>query len=193
MIELNGVYKSFIQNGSLFSALNNINLTIERGEKVCILGKSGSGKSTILDIIGALLKPTNGNYYFEGKFLGDMSESEIAALRNKSFGFIFQSFNLLDDLTVFENINLVQKYRAYDPHFTARARALLDVMKIVHLEKRTPNQLSGGEKQRVAIVRALVGEPSVVLADEPTGSLDSETGKIVADLFHISVLLINKL
>lgn len=182
MIELSGVCKHFKQRDSCVVALKSINLTIQRGEKVCLLGRSGSGKSTILDIIGTLLKPTKGEYRYDGQSIGDMSDHQISALRNRSFGFVFQSFNLVDGMTVIDNLNLVQKYRPYDPGFAARAKKLLDVMNIAHLENRIPGQLSGGEKQRVAIARALVGEPDVILADEPTGSLDAATGQAIADL-----------
>lgn len=161
-------------------AADGINLTVEKGEFVAIVGQSGSGKSTIMNIIGCLDVPTNGTYLLNGIDVSTMNDNEQAEIRNKLLGFIFQQYNLIPKLTVLENVELPLLYGTIDSH--TREKMALDALSRVGLtekSKNMPNQLSGGQQQRVSIARALAGNPSVILADEPTGALDSKTGRDV--------------
>jgi len=162
------------------NAVNNVSFSINKGEYISISGASGSGKSTLLSLLGLLDNQTSGSYKIFGHETTGIKESSLAKLRNEHIGFIFQSFNLINDLTVFENIQLPLKYRN-----KINEQTVLDVIKKVGLENRAnhyPNQLSGGQQQRVAIARAIVGKPSILLADEPTGNLDSSNSKLIMDL-----------
>lgn len=186
MIELKNISKIYRTKSESVPALTSVSLSIGLGEKVCIVGKSGSGKTTLLDIIGTLLVPTTGEYNVFGTAASRLSGAKLANLRNRHFGFIFQSFHLLDKLTVMENIGLVYQYRPRDEGWRNLAYQWMERLNIERFANRYPQELSGGQKQRVAIARALAGGQNIVLADEPTGNLDSETGNIVMqELLHI--------
>lgn len=166
--------------------LNHVSLVVEEGEMLAIVGASGSGKSTLMNILGLLDKPDEGDYYLEGQSVLTMSHSELARTRNQCIGFVFQQFHLLPRLNALQNVALPLTYR---PHLTAAEtkQQSLEALERVGMQAfttRCPTQLSGGQQQRVAIARALVGKPSVILADEPTGALDSATGQCILDLFH---------
>jgi putative ABC transport system ATP-binding protein len=166
-------------------ALRGINLTIERGDFVAIMGSSGSGKSTLMNILGCLDRPTAGKYFLDGEEVGSLSANEWAHIRNKRIGFVFQGFNLLSRTTALENVELPMMYNGYASK--ERHRRALEVLSLVGLGGRldhTPNQLSGGQQQRVAIARSLVNKPSLILADEPTGNLDSATSNEIMALFQ---------
>jgi putative ABC transport system ATP-binding protein len=159
------------------SALDNVNLEIKQGEFVSIMGPSGCGKSTLMNILGLLDNPTEGEYNFLGKEVSKFTERQRALMRKENIGFVFQSFNLIDELTVFENIELPLLYLKVSP--TERKRkvhTVLEIMEIMHRKNHFPQQLSGGQQQRVAVARAIVAEPKLILADEPTGNLDSTHG-----------------
>jgi len=165
-------------------ALRAANLTLQRGEMVAIIGSSGSGKSTLMNLIGFLDRPTSGRYWFHDRDVSSLTEDELAAIRNQEIGFVFQSFFLLPRLTALQNVLLPLFYRGAEEEEAKRlARDMLAKMGVDHLAHHRPNQLSGGQQQRVAIARALVGDPKVILADEPTGALDSDTGHEVMQLF----------
>ena len=163
-------------------ALDDVSFSIAEGEFVAIVGKSGSGKSTLMNIIGALDVPTEGEYFLGGEDVADMSDNELAEIRNRMIGFIFQQYNLLPKLNLLENVELPLLYAGYDKK-ERRERAMNSLKKVGLDEKwkNLPNQLSGGQQQRVSIARALAGDPSLILADEPTGALDSRTGREVLD------------
>jgi len=166
-------------------ALRGINLTIERGEFVAVMGSSGSGKSTFMNILGCLDRPTRGNYWLEGEEVGSLSADDWAHIRNKRIGFVFQGFNLLSRTTALENVELPMMYNGYAGK--ERRQRAVEVLNLVGLGERldhTPNRLSGGQQQRVAIARALVNKPSLILADEPTGNLDSATSNEIMGLFQ---------
>jgi putative ABC transport system ATP-binding protein len=164
-------------------ALRDINLEICRGDFVSIAGPSGCGKSTLLSILGLLDAPTTGTYAIEGADVSRLSLSEAAYMRNEKFGFIFQSFNLIDEISVFDNVALPLRYRRNKvPDMEQRVTQCLQKVNMLHRIRHKPNQLSGGQQQRVAIARALAGNPLVLLADEPTGNLDSRTGDAVMDV-----------
>lgn len=182
MIRLENIYKIYESGEDKIHALDGINLHIEKGELTAIVGQSGSGKSTAMNIIGCLDVPTSGQYYLLGKDVSHLSEDELADIRNKTLGFIFQQYNLIPKLNLLENVELPLVYRGIPKE--KREKMALESLKRVGLsgrEKYYPSQLSGGQQQRVSIARALAGEPSVILADEPTGALDSKTGREVLD------------
>ncbi|MBR1455137.1 MAG: ABC transporter ATP-binding protein [Lachnospiraceae bacterium] len=180
LIDIKNEYKIYIMGTEKVYANDNINLSINHGEFVAIVGKSGSGKSTLMNIIGALDKPTSGKYYLNGKNTSLMTDDELADIRNKTIGFIFQQYNLLPKLTLLENVELPLLYAGVKTS-ERRNRALLSLGKVGLKEKynQYPNQLSGGQQQRVSIARALAGNPKLLLADEPTGALDSKTSREV--------------
>ena len=182
LIELKDIYKIYKMGDEEVRASNGVSFTIYRGEFVAIVGKSGSGKSTLMNIIGALDVPTSGEYYLGGEDVSDMSDDELAEIRNKMIGFIFQQYNLLPKLNLLENVELPLLYAGMDAmDRRERARESLDRVGLKEKWKNYPNQLSGGQQQRVSIARALAGDPSLILADEPTGALDSKTGREVLD------------
>ena len=182
LIELKDIYKIYHMGDEDVRANDGITLTIYKGEFVAIVGKSGSGKSTLMNIIGALDVPTDGSYYLGGEDVSDMTDDRLAAIRNRMIGFIFQQYNLLPKLNLLENVELpllyagVGKEERHD-----RAMASLERVGLKEKWRNMPNQLSGGQQQRVSIARALAGDPSLILADEPTGALDSRTSREVLD------------
>jgi len=183
MIKLRDVTKTYVMGENTFEALKGISFQILDGEMVAIMGPSGSGKSTTMNIIGLLDHPTTGYYYLNGREVLEMESDELALLRNVSIGFIFQSFMLLPRLSALENVMMPLRYRGMSAH-ASREKSLSVLEKVGMLDYHThkPYELSGGQQQRVAIARALVGDPEVLLADEPTGALDSKTGDEVMQL-----------
>ena len=180
LIELSDVYKIYHMGDSEVHALDGISLTIDKGEFVAVVGSSGSGKSTCMNIIGCLDVPTKGSYKLNGREISNYSSDELADVRNKMLGFIFQQYNLIPKLSVIENVQLPLLYAGCsDKEQRERALAALERVGLKDKAKNLPAQLSGGQQQRVSIARALAGEPSVILADEPTGALDSKTGREV--------------
>jgi putative ABC transport system ATP-binding protein len=183
MIALKHISRLYRSDEIETTALLDINLNINRGEFVAIMGPSGCGKSTLLNILGTIDRPTSGAYMFEGADLATMSEAGLAEHRATHLGFIFQSFNLVDDLTIRENIELGLLYRkSLKGSKKAMVEEAMDQVGIAHRARHYPHQLSGGQQQRAAIARAIVGEPSLLLADEPTGNLDSENGHQVMEI-----------
>ncbi|HUN28329.1 MAG TPA: ABC transporter ATP-binding protein [Alphaproteobacteria bacterium] len=183
LLELHGICKSYHTDEVETRALRDIDLGIERGEYVSIEGPSGCGKSTLLSIIGLLDAPTSGSYVLNGRGVESLSAGERAAIRNREIGFIFQNFNLIGDLTVEENVELPLTYRGVSKgERRRRVGEVLERVNVAHRARHYPAQLSGGQQQRVAVARALAGNPSVLLADEPTGNLDSEHGEAVMEL-----------
>lgn len=182
LIELQEIYKIYQMGDTEVRANDGISFFIDRGEMVAIVGKSGSGKSTVMNIIGALDVPTAGNYFLNGIDVGSMTDNELAAIRNKQIGFIFQQYNLLPKLNLLKNVELPLLYAGVgDAERRERALAALTKVGLGEVWKKYPNQLSGGQQQRVSIARALAGNPSLILADEPTGALDSRTSREVLD------------
>ncbi|SHH44632.1 ABC transporter ATP-binding protein [Massilia sp. CF038] len=184
LIRLEGITKHYQMGGETIAALDGIDLQVARNDYVAFIGSSGSGKSTMMNILGCLDSPTQGKYFLNGRDVAGMSESELARTRNEEIGFIFQSFNLLTRATALQNVMQPLIYRGMRP--AERARRAREAMARVGLENRLdhlPNQLSGGQRQRVAIARALCSEPSILLADEPTGNLDSTTAADIMALF----------
>lgn len=183
VIQLNGLRKVFFTDEVETHALADISLEVKQGEYVCIAGPSGCGKSTLLSILGLLEPPTAGDYILNGEPVANLQFAERARIRNREIGFIFQTFNLIGDLTVFDNVELPLKYRGM-PHAERKQLTLeaLERVDIVHRANHYPAQLSGGQQQRVAVARALAGKPSILLADEPTGNLDSANGESVMHL-----------
>ena len=180
LIELKDIYKVYQMGEEEVRANNGVSLTICRGEFVAIVGKSGSGKSTLMNIIGALDVPTSGEYLLGGEDVGSMSDNQLAGIRNKMIGFIFQQYNLLPRLNLLENVELPLLYAGIGTNErNKRAKASLERVGLAEKWKNFPNQLSGGQQQRVSIARALAGDPSLILADEPTGALDSKTSREV--------------
>jgi putative ABC transport system ATP-binding protein len=183
MIQIQNLKKSFRTEEVETLALNGVNLKVADGEFVAIMGPSGCGKSTLLNIIGMLDNPTEGSYEFAGHKVEGLKESQRTQLRKGNLGFVFQSFNLIDELTVFENVELPLIYlKMNKSERKEKVQAVLERMKIAHREKHFPQQLSGGQQQRVAIARAVVTNPKLILADEPTGNLDSKNGIEVMNL-----------
>ena len=185
LIRLDSVRKVFHTDEVETHALDSISLDINRGEYVSIAGPSGCGKSTLLSILGLLDTPTEGRYVLNGRKATELSFAERARVRNREVGFIFQSFNLIGDLNVYENVELPLTYRGMDAsERKRRVMAALEHVEMAHRARHLPGQLSGGQQQRVAVARAVCGEPSILLADEPTGNLDSKNGAAVMDLLR---------
>ena len=180
LIKLENICKFY---GNTVEVLKNINLTVKKGELLAIIGSSGSGKSTLMNILGCLDTPTSGEYYLDGEDVSTLSENELSQIRSKKIGFVFQSFNLIPDLTALENVELPLLYKGFSKE--KRKAIATDILNKMGLESRLnhkPSEMSGGQQQRVAIARAVVGDPPIILADEPTGNLDSQTGKEVMEL-----------
>lgn len=183
MIQIKDLSKYFRTEEVETIALNNVSLEVKEGEFVAIMGPSGCGKSTLLNILGLLDNPTSGDYYLAGREVGHLKESERTQVRKGTIGFVFQSFNLIDELNVFENVELPLTYlNVKADERKERVNAILKRMNISHRRGHFPQQLSGGQQQRVAIARALVSNPKIILADEPTGNLDSKNGTEVMQL-----------
>jgi len=185
LIKLEGITKVFFTDEVETHALSGIHLDIQKGEYVSIAGPSGCGKSTLLSILGLLDSPTEGTYTLNSHAVANLDHSQRARIRNREVGFIFQSFNLIGDLTVFENVELPLTYRGMSAaERKERVNAALEKVGMAHRIKHYPSQLSGGQQQRVAVARALGGKPAILLADEPTGNLDSKNGEAVMDLLR---------
>jgi putative ABC transport system ATP-binding protein len=186
IIDLKGITKRyFIGHPNEFAALSNVSLTIREGEFVSVIGESGSGKSTLMNIIGALDRPTEGQYILDGLDVGEEKDHELSRVRNGKIGFVFQTFNLIPRMNALRNVELPMTY-ARMPR-SKRAKRSDELLRLVGMGDRMthqPNELSGGQKQRVAIARAMANDPAIILADEPTGALDSVTGHLVMDIFH---------
>jgi putative ABC transport system ATP-binding protein len=185
VIRVENLHKTYHMGDVEVPALRGINLTIAGGEFVAVMGASGSGKSTFMNILGCLDRPTEGKYFLEGDEVGSLSADDWAAIRNKRIGFVFQGFNLLARTTALENVELPMMYNGF--HGKERHQRAIEALTLVGLSQRldhTPNRLSGGQQQRVAIARALVNQPSLILADEPTGNLDSSTSGEIMALFQ---------
>ena len=185
VVELENVKKIYSMGDAEVHALKGVSFKVEQGEFVAIMGTSGSGKSTCMNMIGCLDTPTSGIVKIDGKETSRMTETELAVLRNKTIGFVFQQYHLIPSMTVIENVMLPLKYKRTDrKDRLALAKAALEKVGLSERENHRPNELSGGQKQRVAIARAIIAEPKIILADEPTGALDTNTGIQVMDLFH---------
>jgi putative ABC transport system ATP-binding protein len=185
IIQTRNISKRYIMGSEVIEALKSVTISVDKGEYVAFMGPSGSGKSTLMNIVGCLDTPTNGTYVLNNKDVSDMSENELAEIRNKEIGFVFQTFNLLARSTALENVALPLIYAGFSK--SDRTEKAMEALRGVGLENRAkhkPNELSGGQRQRVAIARALVNSPSILLADEPTGNLDSKTSYEIMDLFE---------
>jgi putative ABC transport system ATP-binding protein len=177
MIKTENLSKIYQTDEVETTALNDVNITIKQGEFVSVMGPSGCGKSTLLNVLGMIDNPSGGDYYFNGDEVGHLSERKRSNIRKHNLGFVFQSFNLIDELTVFENIELPMLYtKVPGAERKKRVNELLENMNIMHRRNHFPQQLSGGQQQRVAVARAIVNRPKLILADEPTGNLDSANG-----------------
>lgn len=184
LIEINNLEKIYKLGEIEAKVLKGINLSVSRGEFVSIMGPSGSGKSTLMHIMGMLSPLSTGSYFFAGKDVSHLDDDEMAKIRNKEIGFVFQSFNLLARTSVLENVKLPLIYSENKSHMDSRAKTVLESVGLSHRLSYFTNQISGGEKQRVAIARALVNDPSVIFADEPTGNLDSKSGRQVMEILQ---------
>lgn len=185
VVELENVKKIYSMGDAEVHALKGVSFKVEQGEFISIMGPSGSGKSTCMNMIGCLDTPTSGIVKIDGKETSKMTETELAVLRNKTIGFVFQQYHLIPSMTVIENVMLPLKYKRTDrKERLTLAKAALEKVGLSERENHRPNELSGGQKQRVAIARAIIAEPKIILADEPTGALDTKTGIQVMDLFH---------
>lgn len=186
VIKMEQIIKRFyIGQPNELQILNGIDLTIQKGEFVSIVGESGSGKSTLMNIIGVLDRQTEGSYYLEGQDVNEMNDVVRSAIRNEKIGFVFQNFNLIPRVNALKNTTLPLMYRDKKPKNVKELG--MEMLKLVGMEDRKdhlPNELSGGQKQRLAIARAMINDPSIILADEPTGALDSQTGHMIMDIFH---------
>jgi putative ABC transport system ATP-binding protein len=185
IVQLENVYKSYTQGREPVPVLHDISMTVEQGEYIAIMGPSGSGKTTLMNLLGCLDVPSSGTYLLEGRDIGALSDDELADIRNQSIGFVFQNFHLLPKMTALDNVALPLLYRGVSLRDRrTRAEAALKLMGLGERMDFYPNQLSGGQQQRVAIARAIVGNPKLLLADEPTGALDTASGVQIMDIFR---------
>ncbi|MDI3537660.1 MAG: putative transport system ATP-binding protein [Eubacteriaceae bacterium] len=186
IIEMKGIIKTYYQNTeNELEILHGIDLDVFNGEFLSIVGASGSGKSTLMNILGALDRPTSGNYFLDHLPMDKVKDDRLSAIRNQKIGFVFQTFNLIPRSTALKNVALPMLYGGISRH--QRHEKAMELLRLVEMEDRCqhrPNELSGGQKQRVAIARAMANDPSIILADEPTGALDTKTGRMVMDIFH---------
>jgi putative ABC transport system ATP-binding protein len=182
VIYTNEITKIYQMGEMEVRALNGVSITIDRGEMVAIMGPSGSGKSTLMNILGCLDRPTGGEYYLDDEKVSELNDDQLASIRNKKVGFIFQSFNLLSRATAIANVELPLRYAGTKTGRTEKAVAALETVGLGHRIHHKPFELSGGQQQRVAIARALVNDPAIIMADEPTGNLDSKSGKEIMEL-----------
>ena len=181
----NIIKRYYINQPNELQILNGINLRVDEGEFVAIVGQSGSGKSTLMNIIGALDRPTEGEYFFNNRDISKMTDKELSKIRNTEIGFVFQNFNLIPRASALKNVEMPMLYaKVGRKERTSRAKELLELVEMGARYNHNPNELSGGQKQRVAIARALANNPKLILADEPTGALDTKTGRTVMDIFH---------
>ncbi len=184
IIQTKNLYKEYQIGSEKIQAIKNIDLSVEKGEFISIMGPSGSGKTTLMNIIGCLDSPTSGTYHLNGKLVSQLQDDELASIRNKEIGFVFQSFHLLSKNSALENVMLPLKYAGSNKiEAITRSNKVLDQVGLSNRANHAPSELSGGQQQRVAIARALVNKPSILFADEPTGNLDSKTGADVMNLF----------
>lgn len=185
VIKISKVYKIYSRGKNQVYALNNINISIQKGEFVTIIGQSGSGKSTLMNIIGCLDTPTKGNYFILNHDVSSLNDKLLSSLRNKTIGFIFQGFNLISSLSAIENVELPLLYRGIDrKRRKLIAERCLEKVGLSHRIDHKPKEMSGGQQQRVAIARAIAASPSIILADEPTGNLDSKSGKEILEILN---------
>ena len=186
LIRMRGIVKRFyVGQPNELEILHGIDLDVNEGEFVSIVGASGSGKSTLMNMIGVLDRPTEGTYWLDGTDVEDAADDELSQIRNRKIGFVFQNFNLISRTNALRNVELPMMYAGVlQKKRTQRAEELLDLVGMADRMLHQPNELSGGQKQRVAIARAMANDPAIILADEPTGALDSKTGRMVMDLFH---------
>lgn len=185
LIDLRGITKTYRMGRNEVHALSDVSLGVAEGEFLAIVGRSGSGKSTLMNIVGCLDLPTSGSYYLAGEDVSGLDEKRLTRIRNREIGFIFQSFNLIGSLSALENVELPLLYRGVD--HTERRRLAEEALSLVGLESRMshrPAQMSGGQQQRVAIARAIAAQPAIILADEPTGNLDSKSGSEIMEILH---------
>jgi putative ABC transport system ATP-binding protein len=182
IIEAQGLTKTYVMGGGSVTALAGVDLMVQEGELVAITGPSGSGKSTLMHILGCLDRPDGGRYVLAGEDISRLSSNRLAEIRNRHIGFIFQTFNLLPRLNALENVELPLLYAGL-PHAKQRARQAIEAVGLTDRSHHRPNQLSGGERQRVAIARSIITDPAIILADEPTGNLDTRTGEEILSLF----------
>lgn len=181
----NIIKRYYIGKPNELQILNGISLDVEKGEFLAIVGPSGSGKSTLMNIIGALDRPTEGTYMLSGTDISTLDDAELSRIRNKEIGFVFQNFNLISRTNALKNIEMPMMYAGLPRKSRLkRAQELLEIVDMTDRAEHQPNELSGGQKQRVAIARAMANRPSILLADEPTGALDSKTGRMIMDIFH---------
>ena len=184
LIEIKNAIKTYVTGEDSFNALDNVSLSVEKGEFVAIMGASGSGKSTCMNMLGTLDKPNSGSYYLDGIDVLNLSSEKLADIRNLKLGFVFQGFNLISRTTALENVELPMIYKGIPPEERKkRAREMLKVVGLEQREDHMPNQMSGGQQQRVAIARALVNDAPIILADEPTGNLDTKTSIEIMEFF----------
>ena len=186
VISMRGIIKRYyIGKPNELQILNGIDLDVTEGEFLAIVGQSGSGKSTLMNMIGALDRPTEGTYYLNGVDISTLDDAELSRIRNKEIGFVFQTFNLISRTNALKNVEMPMMYAGIPrKERLRRAEELLEIVDMADRADHQPNELSGGQKQRVAIARAMANKPSILLADEPTGALDSKTGRMIMDLFH---------